>query len=473
MSDNRDLMVEANLISRLERTPLNKALYLAIAMLAWCYVLEAFDLGLIGQVVAVLKRYWELPPSAVGTLGSCSTFGVIIGTACAGMLADKYGRKRVLLWGTFIFTFFTLIGAIFGNFTWVVVTRFIAGLGAGAVFPQPYLMISEFSPSKYRGRLACTTNAILGIAYILPAVVGAWAIEHFPLSAAWRVPFIIGGLPVLTLFFINKYLPESPRWLMMRGRYDAVRKIVENFENSAGVAHDDNYINPAILASLEQVQKNNASGHKAKWIDIFKPPYLSRTLTSWGLFAVTLITWYVVMVYSPTILANHGIKLSSAVAMAAIFNVGIAIGHMLIGPAADKFGRRPATTVFISIAVISFAVLPSIHSEWLLFVAGWFGAMFGVGTNAIFRVYIAEQFPTELRGFGTGMGEAVCRFIGGVLATYYIAYLVAMGGLDTVFYFLSIAYVVSIIAMWIWGRETAGINVESTSTGSSEKLDSK
>ena len=156
-----NLQQEANLISRMERMPLNKALLTLVGLLSWCWVMEAFDLGMIGQVVAVLKKIWDLDASTLGLLGSCSTAGVVIGTASAGFLTDRFGRKRILLWGVFIFTFFTLIGSLYENLAWIVTMRFIGGLGAGAVFPLPYLMLSEIAPAKHRGILVCICNAIL------------------------------------------------------------------------------------------------------------------------------------------------------------------------------------------------------------------------------------------------------------------------------------------------------------------------
>lgn len=469
VSPNTDIRTEASLISRMERLPLNRKLYGIIGILTWCYVLEAFDLGLIGQVVAVLKKLWNLDPSQVGILGSCSTFGVIIGTACAGRLADKYGRKRVLLWGTFIFTFFTLLGALFANYYWIVCTRFIAGLGSGAVFPQPYLMISEIAPPKYRGRLFGICNGLLGIAYLLPTFTGAWALNALSLEYAWRLPFILGGLPFLTLFWVNKHLPESPRWLILHGQSEKAEEFVRQLEKSSGVESDTNYCDPAILASLEQSRSGGRAARKISWSMLFKPPYLSRTLVSYALYSVTLITWYVVMVYMPVIIADYGVVLSSAVALSSIFFVSSAVGSMSIGPVADKLGRKPATTIFIGIAIISFFALPSAHNTILLLLLGCFAVCFGNGTNAIFKVYIAEQYPTDLRGMGVGAGEAVARFIGGVLATYLLAFILNAGGISSLFYFLGIANICTVSAMWIWGRETAGVSVETASAETAAK----
>lgn len=462
-NDSDAVRKTANLISRMERLPLNKALYGIIAILTWCYILEAFDLGLIGQVVAVLKKLWNLDPSQVGLLGSCSTIGVIIGTACAGRLADKYGRKKVLVWGTFIFSFFSLLGGLIANYYWVVLCRFIAGLGSGAVFPQPYLMISEIAPPKYRGRLFGICNAILGLAYLLPTFTGAWALEALPMDTAWRLPFILGGLPFITLYWVNKHLPESPRWLMLHGRQREAELLVEKLEKSSGAGSDPDYVDPAIMASIERSEKSRRTGRKISWLTLFKPPYLSRTLVSYALYSVTLITWYVVMVYMPVIIADYGVVLSSAVALSSIFFVSSAIGSASIGPVADKLGRRPATTIFIGIAIISFFALPNVHNTILLMILGCFAVCFGNGTNAIFKVYIAEQYPTDLRGMGVGAGEAVARFIGGVLATYLLAFIINAGGISGLFYFLAAANICTVAGMWIWGRETAGVSVETSS----------
>ena len=348
-----NLQQEANLISRMERMPLNKALLTLVGLLSWCWVMEAFDLGMIGQVVAVLKKIWDLDASTLGLLGSCSTAGVVIGTASAGFLTDRFGRKRILLWGVFIFTFFTLIGSLYENLAWIVTMRFIGGLGAGAVFPLPYLMLSEIAPAKHRGILVCICNAILTASYLLPTLCGSWAINNFSLDVAWRVPFIVGGLPIVTIYFLHRWLPESPRWLMRRGRHDEVRQLVERLEKSAGIEHDDTFINPDVLRSLEQAAAAERTRTGASWKALFRAPYLSRSLVSWSMYSAGLITWYVVMVYVPTILTTYGFQLSNSVILTGCMMVIGGAGSVVIGPLADKYGRKPIWSLYVIITIIS------------------------------------------------------------------------------------------------------------------------
>ena len=473
-----NLQQEANLISRMERMPLNKALLTLVGLLSWCWVMEAFDLGMIGQVVAVLKKIWDLDASTLGLLGSCSTAGVVIGTASAGFLTDRFGRKRILLWGVFIFTFFTLIGSLYENLAWIVTMRFIGGLGAGAVFPiiadgaeitmkigkkgracfTRTGVLSEIAPAKHRGILVCICNAILTASYLLPTLCGSWAINNFSLDVAWRVPFIVGGLPIVTIYFLHRWLPESPR-----GRHDEVRQLVERLEKSAGIEHDDTFINPDVLRSLEQAAAAERTRTGTSWKALFRAPYLSRSLVSWSMYSAGLITWYVVMVYVPTILTTYGFQLSNSVILTGCMMVIGGAGSVVIGPLADKYGRKPIWSLYVIITIISLFLLTSTDSIPMLLFIGSFVAFFGTGIMPVCKVYIAEQYPTELRGVGTGFGEAVSRVVGGVLATYYLAFFLSVGGVKGVFTFMAVAFAIAIIALWIWGQETARRSVEDTS----------
>ena len=458
------LMIEANLISRLDRIPMNKSILGIVVLLAWCWVMEAFDIGMISQVVLVLRKIWNLDANTLGLLGSCSTAGVVIGTVSLGYLSDKYGRKKILLWGTFVFTFFTLIGSLMENLAWIITMRFLSGLGAGVVFPLPYLMISELAPAKKRAVLVCICNAILACAYLLPTLAGSWAIKTFSLDYAWRVPFIIGGIPIVTILILNKYLPESPRWLMKRGRHDEVRKLVERFEKSAGVEHDDTFIDEIVLNSLKKMAEEGCVNNNASWKNLFIPPYLSRTLVSWGMFSAGLITWYVIMVYVPTILTTYGFDPSKSLVLGGIMAAVSGGGALLMGPLADKYGRKSIWSLYVIISVVCLFAMTLITSMNTLLFVGAVMSFFGAGIMPVCKLYIAEQYPTELRSLGTGLDEAVSRIIGGVLATYYLAYFVSVGGVNAVFIFMAVTFLIAVIALLVWGRETAGRNVEDISS---------
>lgn len=460
MKTDKTLQMEANCLSRLDRLPLNRAVLSLVAILAGVSIIEAFDLGLIGQTVLVLKQIWHLTPEDTGLLATCSTMGVVLGTFACGFLSDKYGRKRVLLWATFIFTLFTLVGPAVNNLYWVVVMRFLSGLGAGAVFPQPYLFISELVGARHRGVVFAYCNSILVMGYVLPSSFGAWAVSAFPLEIAWKLPFIVGGLPIVMVYIIYKWMPESPRWLMRQGSFEEAFALVERFEKSAGVAPDPDYVDPKVLTALEEARGLGAQ--KANWGLLFKPPYLSRTVVSWGMFTAALIFWYVVMVYSPTILKAKGFQMSSSVLMGGLMMAIGAVAGIICGHLIEKYGRKPMYVFFAGLAAVCSILLTQVAALtwWLVVGAGL--AFFGNGVFSICKLYIAEQYPTRLRGTGAGLGEGTSRILGGVLATYYIAFILEHAGQNAVFWFLGIAYAIAIVVLMIWGQETAGKSVDTT-----------
>lgn len=459
------LLKEANCLSRFDRLPLGRAVIKIVGILAAVSIVEAFDLGLIGQTVLVLKQIWNLSPADTGLLATCSTLGVVLGTFSCGFLSDRYGRKRVLMWATFIFTLFTLCGPLVESFSWVVAMRFLSGLGAGAVFPIPYLYISELVGAKQRGVVFAYCNSILVMAYVLPSGFGAWAVSAFPLETAWKLPFIVGGLPIFMVLVIWKFMPESPRWLMKRGRFNEALALVEKLEKSVGVEPDPSYVDPNIVAALKERTRPGAV--KADWKLLFKPPYLSRTIVSWSMFSAALVFWYVVMVYAPSILKAKGFQMSSSVLMGGLMMAIGAVAGIICGHLIEKYGRKPMYIFFAGIAAVCSAVLAVVDSLFLWLLVGTALAFFGNGVFSICKLYIAEQYPTELRGTGAGLGEAASRILGGVLATYFIAFILAHGGQSAVFWFLTAAYAVAIILLAIWGQETAGKSVDTTGSAAS------
>lgn len=448
---------EINCLSRFDRLPFKGNIIGIIVLLAVVSVLEAFDIGIIGQTVLVLKSHWNLTPAQTGMLGTCSTCGVIIGTFCCGSLADRFGRKTVLQFAVLDFTFFTLITPLVDSFSWIVVMRFLAGLGSGAVFPIPYLFISEIIGSKTRGLVFAYCNSILQGAYILPSTVGAWAVSTFEPDMAWKVPYIIGGLPIIAVWLIHRYLPESPRWLIMKGRTAEAVTLLERLERSAGITPDATYSDPAVARAL-----TTSTSQTASWSQLFRPPYLIRTIVSYSMFCAALVFTYVVMVYSPIIFTNKGFSNSAAVLCSGIMMFigvfsGIVCGHFI-----EKYGRKRMYILFASLAAVFGLSLAYIDNRYVFLGVGLVFAFCGCALFSICKLYIAEQFPTALRGKGAGCGEAISRIFGGVLSAYILSFFLDIGSVNIVFWYMASCYIAAVVLLAIWGRETMGRSVDDT-----------
>ncbi len=446
-----------NLLSRLDRLPITKTIVRILVLVSVIWIVESFDIGIVGTVVLLLRDEWNLSPGDVGLLGASSTVGIVIGVAIAGRLTDKLGRKKIAIFGVAWFSLFTLIGAAFPNLYWVAAMRFVAGLGEGAVFPIPYLMISEFVNRRRRATTLGWVNGVLTSAYVLPTLVGAWALSAFPVEVAWRVPFLIGGLPLLLVIALAIWLPESPRWLLRQGRVEEVRDMVESMEDEAGVEHDPELVNSRALESLNTQARED---RQASLTMLFQSPYLSRSLISWGAFTGGLVLWYAVLVYAPTLFAERGLNFGNAILFTGLMMIVAGLGTVTQGYLADGYGRKLILLGYSSLAAVGVVLLGYVSGIGGMIVAGFLTAFFGLGIFPIVKIYIAEQYPTYLRGTGTGAGEAVARFFGGVLAVYYIPFILAFGGVNTVFWAVAIALIILIVPVMLWGRETAGLSVE-------------
>lgn len=460
-----DQAAEINLLSRLNRTPATRSVYMIAAVLVFAWIVEAFDVGIVSSLMIVLSELFTLDASSKGLLGASAAFGVVLGLIPAGRLADRFGRKRLLFWGVAWFGVFTLLGAVWQNFAWIVILRFIAGLGEGAVFPIPYMILAEIIRSKKRATSVGYLNGILLAAYFFPGLVGAWAISQFTLEWAWRVPFIIGGiLPLLLLPIIAAIVPESPRWLLARGETGKVREFVERLEREAGIRPDPTYIDHDIAASYEHAPSEEK---KAPWITILRPPYLLRSLVSWASFGSSNLSFYVILVFFPTIFVAQGLAPSGALIVVATMALVSGVGSAVEGHLADRFGRKPLIFAYAALSAIGIVMVGYADSTAQLLIAGLLAAFCGLAANSISKVYIAEQYPTEIRGSGTATGESAARFFGSVLAIYYVPSLLAWLGVQGTLWVVGSAVMLMVLPAVLWGRETGGLSLEAS--GSSQR----
>jgi putative MFS transporter len=456
-----DLKETANLTTRLDRMPLTRTNVIISILLLTVWMCEAFDMGIVSAVLVFVKDLWQLTPTDQSLLGISATVGVAIGALIAGRMMDLYGRKKILVIGVAIFSIFTLACAAFPDKYWIIGCRFLAGLAVGAVYPIPYLLISELVGKKWRGTVIGICMGFMIIFYAMPSLVGAWVLANFPLEVAWRIPFLIGGVPLILVLFLIKWVPESPRWNLEKGRVGEARALVEKMEDEAGIAYDTDLVDPVIMKSLEHshdATSNGIGGISA----VLSPPYRSRWIIGFLAGAGATVTAYVLMVYAPMIFASvvgpaAAFKFTAALLISGFF------GAIFVERMATSLGRKITFTIYSLLAASGFIIVAHHTSVTMLVVGGIIGGIFGTGVTPFCKTYWAEQFPTHLRGAGVGLMESAVRAFGGILAASLIPFVFASGGVKAVFWMVAATILVGLVPFLIWGRETAGLSMEEAS----------
>lgn len=466
---NPQLRADANLLTRLDRAPVTRALKVGIGVLILVWLIESFDIGIVSTLILILKPHWHLDPTQTGLLGASGTIGLVAGIIPAGRLADKFGRKTVLLFGTAEFAVFTMLAAVARSFWPLFVLRIIAGLGEGALFPVPYMIISELVAKRLRGTVMGYAQWVLNGGYTLPALVGLWVVGAFPVDWSWRVPLLLGGFPLLLIPALIRWVPETPRYLLKRAELknrpadrDRVRSLVERIENEAGLPHDPGLIDPGALQVLTVTASRDV-----RMRTLLRRPYLSRSLIAYAALTSSFIIWYTMLTYAPTILKDllHATAGRSLLYTAIMMFIS-AFGCFYQGRWADRFGRRRIFTAYILLAAIGMVLLPSyrVLGTGAAIIAGVLIAWFGLGSFPVSKMYMAEQYPTRLRGLGTSTGEMISRATTGGLLVYFLPSLFTTFGVAAIFVVAAVLMILLALPLAVLGRETAGRNMEELGT---------
>ena len=218
------------LAARLQRLPTTRYTCAFVLLLAGALIIEAFDIGSLSVILPILKPLMHFSAMEVGMLAASSTVGITIGMIPAGLLADHFGRKPVLIGSVLWFSGLTLVSALAPDFRTLLILRGLSGLGMGATFIMPYALLVELVSSRTRAAFAGVLESALGIGYVTVPILGLVVLPSFAPDVAWRVFLLIGGLPIAYVWVLWKYLPESPRWLSRAGRSDEAERIVAAIE---------------------------------------------------------------------------------------------------------------------------------------------------------------------------------------------------------------------------------------------------
>jgi len=390
---------------------------LQIGAMAVCFVvvaLDGFDTQSIAFVAPTLRHAWDVSPELFGPLFGAGLLGTLIGSITLGSVADRLGRKPMLLLSTALFGVMTLACATAGSIEQLGMYRFVAGLGLGGAIPNVLAVISEYAPKAIRSTAIVLTFAGFPIGAMLGGMGSARLIPAF----GWEAVFVVGGaLPLLMLPLIGALVPESARFLAARPeRRQRLDRILRRLLPE---------LDPQQVASIEVPAETHASVPVG---DLFRGGRAGWTLLLWALTFTTLLLAYFLVNWIPLLLAGTGMDRHDAIMGVVVLNLGGIIGSFLIGRISDRKGpfvALAAAFLFgaVMIATVGLMIDSAVSTLMtLFFVVGFcvFGAQLNL--SAISAIY----YPLYMRSTGIGWNMGIGRF-GSVVGPTVGGALVAVG----------------------------------------------
>lgn len=364
-------------------------------ILGWgCFIMlfDGYDMVIYGSVVPRLMQEWQLSPVQAGTLGSCALFGMLFGGTLLAPLADRFGRRRLVIATTLLASLAAFLTGHARDPLELGAGRFFTGLALGALVPSAINLISEFAPAGRRSTLVTVMSAFYSVGAVLSALL---AIAMIP-AWGWQSVFYVAVLPVLAVPLMLRWLPESAAFLELKGRRAELDALLRK-------------VDPDYRPGAERANAVAAEAPSGRVAQLFEGRQAVGTLLLWVAFAMCMLMSYGLNTWLPKLMAGGGYALGSSLAFLVTLNVGATLGALFGGWLADRLGAGRTLVLFFALAAASLAALGLGPGPWLLNGLLVVAGATTIGTLAVIHAYAAQFYPAWVRSTGVGWAAGVGR----------------------------------------------------------------
>lgn len=389
---------------------------LSIAGVGWMF--DAMDVGILSFVIAALAAEWSLSPEQAGWIGSINSIGMAVGALVFGLLADKVGRKQIFMWTLVLFSLASGLSAFTTTLVAFMILRFFVGMGLGGELPVASTLVSESVEAKERGRVVVLLESFWAVGWLMAALIAYFIIPEW----GWRVALILTAMPALYAIYLRWNLPDSPQFIV---KAEAKRRTI--FENIR---------------------------------DVWAKKYARSTLMLWVLWFAVVFSYYGMFLWLPSIMVGKGFDLIKSFQYVLMMTLAQLPGYFSAAWIIEKVGRKFVLATYLIGTAVSAFVFGNAETTAMLLISGMLLSFFNLGAWGALYAYTPEQYPTIIRGTGTGMAAAVGR-IGGIFGPLLVGVLLGRGyEIGTIFVVFCIAILIAVVVVLFLGKETKQLELD-------------
>lgn len=450
--------------ARMDRLPTTRYLWVLVLLISLGGFFEIYDLVFTGYIAPGMTKSGLFATTTasffgfkgIGAFIAVTFAGLFVGTFGLGFLSDRYGRRSIFTISLLWYSIGSAIMAFQTTSEGVLLWRFITGIGVGIEIVTIDVYITELVPQYMRGRAMAFNQAMMFIAAPIAAILSFWLVPLSPLGFdGWRWVVLIGSVGAVAVWFIRRGVPESPRWLAHKGRIGEAEKVLDMMESKIAIQYGRPL--PAPLQALPEKKRDIAS-----FAEIWKAPYRSRVIMLLLFNFFQAFAFYGFNNWVPTLLIGQGITVTKSLLYGFVIATASPVGPMLAMMIADKLERK-WLIVYAAFAVIVFGLLFSqAKNVGPLIILGVLISLSGSALSVAYHAYQTELFPTRVRARAAGLVYSFSR-IGASMSGFMVAFLLRDFGIVGVFAAISIAMLICMVLIGVYGPKTNGIRLEEIS----------
>jgi len=404
-------------IEFLDNSSMTPFLWLLLIGVALAQILDGINFQSTAFALPLFSKEFQINPIAAGLVASVTNVGLFFGALIFSPLSDRFGRKKIFQWVLFTYAFGAFLSAISWDYQSLLVARLISGLGIGAQFPVAFALLAEFAPRRLRHIFVALGPLCYSVGWFCCAMLSRWIIPTF----GWRAIYWLGIAPVFMTIYIWRFLPESPRFLLMQGRAQEAGDIVKDLARRARLT-DVDLVAPSASAKSEKLRFSERMG--AVRIEFWSIVALGGLYFANNIQNVGFSTWL------PSIFVKLGFTLTRSFTFAAIILVVTPVGQLFAMWLQERLPRKWAMLLLAALSSMFFFVFGfSFEFKWPIEVI--------VGSNVVYQFFsqgivvilytlATELFPTRIRGLGMGLVTAIGR-IGSIIGPFVLGFFSTLG----------------------------------------------